>query len=82
MNLINNRQIRKESNMKLHEKSSQRFVKEYANWKISILEDMAKSFPEKEAFYTAGAVIIRETVKKWDRGMVRTDEVMRKISDF
>lgn len=68
--------------MKLHEKSSQRFVKEYANWKVSILKDMAKSFPEKEMFFKAGAVIVQETVKKWEQGLITTDEVMKKISDF
>ena len=68
--------------MKLYEKSSQRFVKEYANWKVSILKDMAKSFPEKEMFYKAGAVIIQEIVNKWERGLIPTDEVMKKISDF
>ena len=68
--------------MKLHERSTQRFVKEYANWKISILEDMAKCHPEKAAFYTASATIVRETYKKWENGLVMTDEAMRKISDF
>ena len=68
--------------MKLYEKSSQRFVKEFANWKISILKDMAKMHPEKEAFYKAGIVIIRETVSKWDKGIVPTSEAMKKISDF
>ena len=58
--------------------TKQRFVKEYANWKIAILEDMAKSFPEKEV----GATIVRETYKKWENGLVPTDEVMRKISEF
>ena len=62
--------------------TKQRFVKEYANWKIAILEDMAKSFPEKEAFDKVGATIVRETYKKWENGLVPTDEVMRKISEF
>lgn len=63
-------------------KSTQRFVKEYANWKISILEDMAKSFPEKREFYVAGIVIIKKYVERWENGLITTDEVMRKIADF
>lgn len=63
-------------------KSTQRFVKEYANWKISILEDMAKSFPEKREFYVSGIVIIKKYVKGWENGLVTTDEAMRKIADF
>ena len=43
---------------------------------------MAKCHPEKAAFYTAGATIVRETYKKWENGLVMTDEAMRKISDF
>lgn len=75
--------------MKLHERSSQRFVKEYANWKISILEDMAKSHPEKALILTANITVIKENItvikeniKGWDRGYVTTDEVMRIISEF
>lgn len=68
--------------MKLHERSTQRFVKEYANWKISILEDMAKCYPEKALILTANITVIKETVKGWDRGYIMTDEVMRKISEF
>lgn len=73
---------RKETVMKLHEKSTQRFVKEYANWKISILEDLAKSFPEKETMLKVNIVIIRENVKGWERSLITTDEVMRKIAEF
>lgn len=62
--------------------SKQRFVKEYANWKIGILEDMAKSFPEKADFYRAGATIVRKTYEGWERSLITTDEAMRKISDF
>ena len=68
--------------MKLHEKSTQRFVKEYANWKISILEDQAKSFPQMETTLRVNIVIIRETVKGWERSLITTDEAMRKIAGF
>ena len=68
--------------MKLHETSTQRFVKEYANWKISILEDLAKSFPEKATMLKVNIVIIRENVKGWERSLITTDEVMRKIAEF
>lgn len=68
--------------MKLHEKSTQRFVKEYANWKISILEDLARSFPKNAEIFKANIVIIRETVKGWERSLITADEVMRKIAEF
>lgn len=68
--------------MKLHERSTQRFVKEYANWKISILEDMARSFPEKEVTFNAHASIIRSWLKRWEQGMIPTDEIMAKIASF
>lgn len=61
---------------------TQRFVKEYANWKVEILEDMAKCHPEKALVLTANITVIRETYKKWENGLVMTDEVMRKISEF
>jgi len=68
--------------MKNYEKSTQRFVKEYANWKISILEDLAKNFPEKALILTANIAVIKENVKGWERGYIRTDEVMTKIAEF
>lgn len=68
--------------MKLHERSSQRFVKEYANWKISILEDLAKSYPEKALILTANITVIKENIKGWERSYITTDEVMRIISEF
>lgn len=68
--------------MKLHERSTQRFVKEYANWKISILEDLAKNYPEKALILTANIAIIKEMVKGWERSYITADEVMRKISEF
>lgn len=61
---------------------TQRFVKEYANWKVEILEDMAKCHPEKALILTANITVIRETYKKWENGLVMTDEVMRKISEL
>ena len=68
--------------MKLHERSTQRFVKEYANWKISVLEDMAKCHPEKALILTANITVIKEMVKGWERSLITADEVMRKISEF
>lgn len=68
--------------MKLYERSTQRFVKEYANWKISILEDMAKHHPEKALILTANITVIKEMVKGWERNLITADEVMRKISEF
>lgn len=59
-----------------------RFVKEYANYKIGILEDMEKDFPEKAFALTAQTVLIRQCVKKWEQGMVTTDEAMAYIADI
>lgn len=68
--------------MKLHERSTQRFVREYANWKISVLESLMANHPEKTISLTANIVIIRETVKGWERSFITTDEAMRKIAEF
>lgn len=62
--------------------SKQRFVKEYANWKVGILEDLMKHYPSKEMMLTINITIIKETVKGWERGYVTTDEVMAKIAEF
>lgn len=72
----------KGADMKLHEKSKQRFVREYANWKISVLEDLAKNFPEKEVLNRASIAIIRSQVNGWELGMVTTDEIMAKIAEY
>lgn len=68
--------------MKLHEKSKQRFVKEFANWKISVLEDLIKSFPEKEVTNRTYISLIRCAVRGWENGLVTTDEVMSKIASY
>lgn len=62
-------------------RSKQRFVKEYANWKISVLEDLAKEFPEKAMLLTADMVCIRKAVEGWERNLITTNEVMKKISE-
>lgn len=62
--------------------SKQRFVKEYANWKISVLEDLIKSFPEKEVTNRAYISLIRCAVRRWEDGLVTTDEVMTKIASY
>lgn len=68
--------------MKLHERSKQRFVKEFANWKISILEDLIKSFPEKEAINRAHILLIRCAVRRWEDGLITTSEIMAKIAEY
>lgn len=62
--------------MKLHEKSSQRFVKEFANWQISVLKDMAKSFPDKADSINEDIERIEKVYKGWESGLVTTKEVM------
>jgi len=68
--------------MKLHERSSQRFVKEFANWKISVLKDMAKSFPERADSFKADIERIEKTYKGWDRGLITTKETMSIINEL
>lgn len=62
--------------------SKQRFIKEYANWKISVLEDLIKNFPEKEVPNRAYISLIRCAVRRWEEGLITTDEVMKKIADY
>lgn len=65
----------------MHTTSKHRFVKEYANYKIRILEDLKRSFPEKEVIISIRLVLIREAVKRWDRGEALADDVMKYIAE-
>lgn len=62
--------------------SKQRFVKEYANFKINVLTSLMKNFPEKTVLLTANIVVIKRIVRDWERSLVTTDEAMRRISEF
>lgn len=62
--------------------SKQRFVKEYANYKIAILEDLAKPFPEKRDLCSANVTVINKVVRDWERGCIMTDEAMRIIAEL
>lgn len=62
--------------------SKQRFVREFANWKISVLEDMIKSFPEKEVVNRAYISLIKCAVRRWEDGLITTDEIMAKIAEY
>ena len=62
--------------------SKQRFVREYANWKIAKLEDLAKSFPNKATLCTVNAILIKEWLKGWERSLITTDEIMAKIAEL
>ena len=68
--------------MKTIERSKQRFVKEYANFKIGVLTDLMKNFPEKTVLLTANIAVIKSLVKRWDDGLVTTDEAMKTIAEF
>lgn len=69
--------------MKLHEKSSCRFVREYCNYKISILTDLAKSHPDdlKSEMLMSRAKSIEHFYNQWRNGYIMTDEMMRLIAD-
>lgn len=66
--------------MKLHEKSSCRFVKEYCNYKISILKDMARCHPEHADEFNGTIVYIERIYRDWSRSFIMTDEVMGLIA--
>lgn len=61
--------------------TAQRFVKEYANHKIKIYNDLARSFPDREMTITVKIALIKAYVSKWEQGMIMTDEVMIKIAE-
>lgn len=66
--------------MKKHEASTQRFVREYANYKISIFKSLAETFPDKAESLNGNCVYISRMVDRWDAGMILTDEVMELIA--
>lgn len=66
--------------MKNYEKSTCRFVKEYANYKISVCEDLKKSFPTHR---TIDITIYRIEVIRdaFNEHIITVDEAMKKIAD-
>ena len=67
--------------MKLHEKSSCRFAKEYANYKISILKDIARCHPENTDAINGRIIYIERRYQDWKNGYMMTDEMMRLIAE-
>ena len=61
--------------------STQRFVKEYANFKLSRYKDLQKSFPQKSETIERDCIRIREVVNGWDRGLITVDEAMKLIAE-
>lgn len=57
-----------------------RFVKEYANYKTSVLEDLAKAFPEKAEPLNGRIIYINNLVQRWQDGLILTDECMELIA--
>lgn len=68
---------RKEHQMK---QPTFRFVKEYANYKIRMNQDLAKNFPDMADALNGSTVYIRSIYSKWDSGLIRTDEAMALIA--
>lgn len=66
--------------MKPHERSTQRFVREYANYKVSILKSLADGFPDKAEALQGRCIYIERLVKRWEDGLVLTDECMELIA--
>lgn len=62
--------------------SKQRFVGEYANYKIRVLEDLAKACPDKADICKANIAVIKSWLKRWEQGYVLTDEIMAKIASI
>ena len=69
--------------MKLHERSSCRFVREYRNYKISILKDLARSHPDeaKAEMLLHRAESIEHLYRQWKNGYIMTDEMMKLIAE-
>lgn len=63
--------------------STHRFVKEYANYKISLLKELAKWHPdESKAEALNGRIYyIGKLVQRWQDGLIRTDECMKLIAE-
>lgn len=57
-----------------------RFVKEYANYKIKMNQDLAKSFPDMADALNGNTVYIRSIYSKRDSGLIKTDEAMALIA--
>lgn len=68
---------RKEHQMK---QPTFRFVREYANYKIKMNQDLAKNFPDMADALNGNTVYIRSIYSKWDSGLIRTDEAMALIA--
>ena len=66
--------------MKSFEKSSCRFVKEYANYKISIVKDLKRSFPDNK-INDLTLERIETTLKTFSRHLISVDEAMREIAN-
>ena len=64
-------------------RSRQRFVKEFANWKIGVLKDLAKYHPDKlKSDELKGRIYyINRLYGKWEDGLMMTTEVMKLIAD-
>lgn len=62
--------------------SKRRFVTEYANYKISLLEEMAKWHPDADkAEAMRGRIYyINKLVQRWQDGIILTDECMELIA--
>lgn len=67
--------------MKLHEKSSCRFAREYANYKISILKEIAIRHPEDADSLNGRIIYIERRYQDWKNGYMMTDEMMRLIAE-
>lgn len=61
--------------------SVQRFVVEYANYKIRLYKDLLKCFPEKQKETDGKIDTINSIVDLYERYMISVDECMQKLSE-
>lgn len=63
--------------------ATHRFVREYANYKIRTLEDLAKWSPDesKASALKGRAYYIGKLVQRWQDGIILTDECMKLIAE-
>ena len=57
----------------------ERFIREYANYKIRQYEELAKDYPEKRTYASAQIWLINHYVKLRKDGLISVDEVVECI---
>lgn len=62
--------------MKQNCNMSQRFVREYANYKIRLFRELEKDFSDHKERHDGDIAEINKIVLMWERGLVSTEETI------